>query len=238
MERSEVIERANTLLIETYNNALVFYPWYHAAKGMVIEGSKDFGMEQGNLLGIRISVEEVIAMLGSLENGKVHEIYVHQQHLAASFVHELTHLERDDGLRSTVNSEIASHIAQFAFAPKGNEIFNQQLARSLTSIAQDHDSKSGDQPSGRIYDKAQYAALLVIGDKIAHSNREYQALLSSDDDPNKLGALRQMSAYIRDEDWECLKNGLKEIMNTTCENLFRTARDIEREFGVQNSALE
>lgn len=92
-------------------------------RGFLIEESKRFGMEVGNIHGIRVNFQIIKPLFEVIQKGDIKEIEKQKKYIASPIVHELTHQERDDGLRSTVKTEIASYITQFCFDPKENEIF-------------------------------------------------------------------------------------------------------------------
>lgn len=237
-KQPEIIEEVNKLLIETYNSAIHFYNWRYKPKGFVIEGSKHFGMEAGDIGGIRISYRELMPLIEAIKAKNKKEIDRQQKHLAASIVHELTHLERDDGLISQIKTEIASHIVQFIFNPKNNEIFNQQLEYSLNRIAENKTTKEQQNPLS-LYEKAQYIALLIIADELAQYNKVFWKILENDEDPYKLNALKKLQELIDLEAEKYLKSQvLPRIMQMDSNKLMERFREIENKFGIQKSIIE
>ncbi len=191
-QKQEVIEGVNNILIESYNSVLDFYNWNYQPKGFVIEGSEGFGMGAGKGAGIRIIYRKITPLIKAVEVGDIEEVKRQQKHIAASIVHELTHLEKDETM-SRVMTEIASHVIQFIFNPKDNEIFNDQLEFSLIRIAENRKpdgQKPKEQKPLNLYDKAQYIALLITTYELSNHSKVYHDILLNDQDPNKLEALK------------------------------------------------
>jgi len=235
-QNPQLIEHINKVLIENYNSAMDFYYWQHTPRGFVIEGSKSFGMEAGNIAGIRISYQEIKPLIKAIEEKDQEEIKRQKKNIAASIVHELTHLERDDGLVTQVKTEVASHIAQFIFNPRDNEIFNQELKSSLNRIAENRDKE---EKSLHLYDKAQYIALLIVAYELSQYNQEYRDILLKDKDPHKLEALKKLQENIREEDEKYLRSEvLERIMQTSNDELMNRLKQIEKELDIQTSVVE
>lgn len=238
--KSEVIERVNSLLIESYNRVMDFYNWEYKPKGFVIEGSESFGMEAGTIAGVRVSYQEIAPLIKAIETGDEAGAEKQRKHIAASIVHELTHQERDDGLISQVKTEIASHVAQFVFDPKNNKIFNRQLEYSLSRVAENRNPKKEEKlkPLG-LYDKAQYIALLIVANELADHSEAFYNVLQNDKDPHKLEALEKLQDSINAEDAQCLKTDvLPRIMRTDNDKLMEKLEEIEDRFGIQRSVVE
>lgn len=237
--KPEIIERANTTLLESYSAAIDFYPWkIRPPRGFVMEGIKYHGMEPSGPLGFTISYSEIEPLLKVIENKNEKELKEIKTHLAASFVHELTHEEREDGLGGGFKIEIGSHIAQFIFEPKNNEIFNQQLEDSLSKIEEIRIAKEKEEILGN-YEKASYSALLIIADKLANYNEKCKEMLIQDKDPNKLNTLRKLRDFIEEKERKYLKDTvLPEIMRTECEELGEKAKEIEKKLGIAKSVIE
>ncbi len=71
-EKPETIERANKILIEGFNRALGFYDWKAIPRGFIIEdASSRFGMEAGNINGIRVNFQILKPLLKSIERGDI-----------------------------------------------------------------------------------------------------------------------------------------------------------------------
>jgi hypothetical protein len=211
---------ANNALIEVLEKASNFYDWTNRPRGFVIDGSTSFGMEAGNFVGVRVSIAEVEPLLSALRSGETSEVNQIKTHLEASLVHELTHLDRDDGLLSQVKTEIASHIAQFIYEPVQNETFNKQIKKSLEQKRQYRDDPQAVNSSRHLYDEATYVAMHIIATRLAISNTEFKQALEVDEDPHKLNALESMQSYIRPEDRTFLKESvLPQVMATPNELL-------------------
>ena len=239
--KPEVIERVNSLLIESYNRVMGFYNWEHKPKGFVIEGSESFGMEAGTDAGVRVNYQEIVApLIKAIETGDEPSLEKQREYIAASIVHELTHQERDDGLLSQVKTEIASHVAQFIFDPKNNEIFNRQLEYSLSRVAENGNPKKEEKLKPLdLYSKAQYIALLIIANELADHSEAFYNILQNDKDPHKLEALKKMRDSINAEDERYLKtNILPRIMRTDNDKLMGELKEIEGRFGTQRSVVE
>ncbi len=236
----KLLDRANAILMKCFNEAMNFYPWKSTdtPRGLVMEGSKGFGFEGGNFLGIRGSIEEVRPLIAALRENDSVAIAKYQKHLTAVMVHEFTHNERDDGMMSVVDNEIASHIAQFIVDPHKNEIFDQQLSFALNRIEENRTQSDPQKPLS-LYDKAQYFALLHITGGLAQRNTALRTTLQSDPDPHKLKTLRSLSVFIQPSDQEYLhRDFLPQIMKTRNEKLMQEAHDLETEHGITRSILE
>ncbi len=240
-DKPEVIEKVGKLLIESYNSAINFYNWRDKPKGFVIEGSKNFGMQAGNIAGVRISYQEITPLIKAIETKDQEETEIQKKYIAASIVHELTHQEREDGLVSFVKTEIASHIVQFIFNPRDNEIFNKQIEYSLNRIAERRNSEEAKEqkPIHLLYDKARYIALLIIANELTQHNEEYHDILQNDKDSHKLMALRKLQENISPENEKYLKSDvLQKIIQTNNDELVTNLIEIEELLGIQRSIIE
>ena len=225
-------------LIESSKQATNFYKWNATPRGFVVEGSKNFGLEAGNIAGIRVSYEEIKPLVDAIKSGDTEEVVRQQKHLAASIVHELTHLERDDGLVSQVQTEIASHISQFIFDPRNNEVFNKQLAYSLKRIEENRSEEKKQKPLN-LYDKAQFAALLIVADKLAEHSEIFKSALEADSDPHKIATLRSLGTLIGEPEQKYLvEDVLPTIMKLDNAELLQIVRDIESRYDIQQDVTK
>ncbi len=232
--KPDVVEKANRVIVESYNHALGFYGWAERPKGFVVEGSRGFGLEAGNAHGIRVSFQNISPLVKAVESGDAEKVERLRRHFAGEVVHEMTHNERDDGLISQVRTEIASHAVQLIFDPKDNVVYNGQLAESLGNIRK---SRAGGAKPG-VYDKAQYAALLIVADQVASGNPAYMDAVKADGDANKLSALLRLQESISADDARRLKEeALPKVMKQDGGALLEEARDVERKWGIKPGVL-
>ena len=237
-EEPELTNRINMALLESSSHAINFYKWTATPSGFVVEGSKNFGLEAGNIAGIRVSFQEIKPLVDAVKNGDTEEVVRQQKHLAASIVHELTHLERDDGLGSQVQSEIASHISQFIFDTHTNEVFNKQLAYSLKRIEENRNEGEKQKPLS-LYDKAQFAALLIIADKLAEHSDLIKSAIETDRDPHKIPTLGRLGTLIDDlEEKYLVEDVLPTIMKLDNAALLHMVQDIERRYNIQQDVTK
>jgi len=231
-ENPEFLEKINQILIKNYLQALKFYPWKKSPpRGFIIIESPHFGFEAGDCRGIKISYQEIEPLFGAIKREDKEKIQKISKHLAASFVHELVHNEREEGILSQPETEIASHIAQFLFDPQQNEILNQQFEESLSHI-ESAQNKSEDKKV-ELYDKSQYFAQVLIAKKLAEQNLEYKKILEEDQSPGKIKALRQLKNFIKEEDYRYLKEKfLPEVMETPGSQLLKEAVDTAQSWGI------
>jgi hypothetical protein len=238
ISQPELINRVNNILMESFSQALNFYKWADAPKGFVIEQSKKFGLEAGNFAGIRISFPYIKPLFNAIKNNDQEKIKIDKKHITASIIHELTHCERDDGIISQVPAEIASHIAQFIFDPHDNEIFNEQIARSLEQIEKRLNSQENSNWLN-LYDKDIYGALLIIAEKLAEQNQTIKSAIEADGDPYKISTLKILGTLIGESDQEYLKETiLPAAMKLTGAELLQIIKDIESKNGAQQDAME
>ena len=231
-QKPELIEKTTQLIMECFVEAQRFYPWEQHIDGFTLEGKAPFGMESGNVLGIRISSSDWKPLMLAVESNDTGAIESIKKYLAASFVHERTHLERDDGLVSCVTTEIASHIAQYAFDPKNNPIFIEQIDRSLQNIDQ-QTSAPTESRSLPLYDQASYAALIIITDALTDQDKDLQSLVSAQQDPHKIPFLRQLNLFISESDISYLRESvLPMIIKTDGDTLLKQAKQIEKKWGA------
>lgn len=234
-QRPDVIDKTTQLIMECFVEAQRFYPWDQHVDGISLEGKAPFGMEGGNVLGIRVSSADWEPLMLAVKNNDTNSIERLKKHLGASFAHERTHLERDDGLVSTVTTEIASHIAQYAFDPKDNTTFLGQLDRSLQNIEQRVNTSTQHQ-SLSLYDQASYAALVVIADSLNEHSNVLQLALKAEQDSHKIPFLKQISSLMSESDVVYLcEKVLPTIMKTDGKTLLEQAKQIEKKWGAVES---
>lgn len=233
-----LIDRINVALIESSNQATNFYEWNTRPRGFVIEGSKNFGLEVGNIAGIRVSYEEIKPLIDVIKSGDTEGATREQKHLAASIVHELTHLERNVGFVSQVVTEIASHISQFIFDPHNNEVFNRQLAYSLRRIEGNRREGKKQKPLN-LYDRARFAALLIVAGMLSEHSEIVKSALKKDTDPHKLTTLRSLGTLIGEPEQKyCVEEVLPTIMRLDNAELLQIIRDIESRYDIRQDVIE
>jgi hypothetical protein len=153
--------------------------------------------------------------------------------LGSGIVHELVHLERDDGLVSQVRSELASHVLQFLFDPPNNKILNDDMEKSLEKFAEARDDNM---KTVGIYETAHIAALSIIADRLAIQQPEFKQLLQRDTDPNKVTSLNIMiDMFQNGEGLEDCTGFLAEIIELASDDLIRRVKKFEDNYGVQES---
>lgn len=233
--KPETMERASRVMVESYNQALEFYGWSEKPKGFVVEGSRGFGLEAGNVHGVRVSLQNISPLIKALESGDTAKVQRLRKHFTGEVIHEMTHNERDDGLISQVRTEIASHAAQLIFDPKDNVVYNRQLDESLGNIRK---SRAGAAKPG-VYDKAQYAALLIVAERVAGNNPAFMDAVKADGDANKLGALARLPKLISADDERRLReDALPWVMKEDGVRLLESAREVEKRWGVRPGVLD
>ncbi len=231
--KPELLDSVNRMMVESMDEAREFYPWKIQAKGFIVEGGKG-ALAAGNVHGIKVSHYELRHLIDAVDSGDQAKQAREHRHFTAQVVHEFTHNERDDGLMSSVSTEIASHVAQLAFDPKDNGILNRQFAQSLDNVGKWRDE------SGKLdlYDSAQYAAMLLTADELAKENAGMRDAMERDGDHNKINALKQMHQLITDKDSARLKaEFLPKVMADEGQALLEKAKAIEGKWGIRASPL-
>jgi hypothetical protein len=185
-------------------------------------------MESGSWLGIRISFDTIKPLLDALRSNDQEEIERRRIHIAASFAHEFTHRERDE-VHGNARAEIASHINQFLISPRRNEIFRHQLDHGYKAIAKARETDEWGKLD--LYDKAQYAAtLIILAELKGHS--AVAVALENDKDPQKLVTLAALPTLLEDKEWETVRTGIIEsVMSQDNDRLwerYETARKAMR----------
>jgi hypothetical protein len=134
----------------------------------------------------------------------------------------------------TVKSEIASHIIQFCFDPKENEIFNKELDQTLTKIEKTRET----QEPLDLYDKAQYSALLLVAQKLSETSKSVRSILESDLDPAKINALKQLRENIGENEIQTMRQVLvKEFMEKDSDELLRMLSEAEEDLGIKDKIM-
>jgi hypothetical protein len=227
----DLVESVTLELVDTLTQAIKFYPWRYAPRGVTVEGGNRFGCAAGNFMGIRVTFEEISSLIEAVKKGSYEEIERWRIHLAASFVHELVHNERDDGLVSTVRTEIASTIVQYLFNPHGNVVFNLQLTRSLARL--ERIGADGEDNRLDLYDRASYAALLIVVDHLAQVSEAVATAWELDTSPYRVDTLRRLDSLIGEPERRYLADQvIPEILAIGCQELLQRAQTIEERIGI------
>lgn len=238
-ETPELLARVNLILAECYQEALGFYRWESIPSGLVVEDSTKFGMESGNVSGIRVSYQTLEALIRAIT--EANEVGVAEQEidLAAQMVHELTHRQRDEIILN-VFSEVFSHAAQFLFEPNCNTIFVQQCKESLQQFLINRGAEGAEDTENglHLYDKAIYLALLIVLDTLVEHNQEALDCLKADEDPQKLNALGCLPELVKQSDSAYLRTHLLgELMTMTRDQLRTRLQEIESRHGLAGLAI-
>jgi hypothetical protein len=233
--KSESLEKASRLVIQSYRQALDFYEWDAPPKGFVVDGSAGLGMEAG-ADGIKISFKNHMApLLRAVESGDAERVARFQKYLAASMARELARIHQDGGLGDSLASELPGQVAQFIFNTKNNDLYFCELDMTLENVRDARDGVRELEP----YDLAQYAALLLVADHVAGQNPSYKAQLESDSDANKLDSLGGLRAAITGEDRTRLKAAfLPWVLKTDGAALLEKAKAAEGKWGISPGILE
>ncbi|HCM67646.1 MAG TPA: hypothetical protein DIS62_01410, partial [Candidatus Kerfeldbacteria bacterium] len=222
-----LLERVNQVLAESFQEAVDFYPWKEKTpSGMVIEGKETFGFEAGNIAGVRVGIRQLDALIVRIRQENVNAVEEQKIHLAASFVHELTHRERDEGIPSDYTSEIVSSIAQFLLAPRGNPELASQIAHLLQRLERNQNIDA-------TYDVAWYIALSLLADQLVDHNVSLKALFDADPSPYKFSALARLEGALMQEDIILLRGTvLSRFMGMSQEDLIGQFQRSQKRLGI------
>lgn len=231
----EITQKVNRDLLNLLNSVNNFYPWCSKIKGFIIVGHAGFGMNPGHGEGMNINYEEIKHLIKSYREKNQEEIDSEKVHLAASMVHELTHLEHDsrgdDNLSfGAGREEIGPHIPQFLFDPENNHIFNRQLKRALDGLKSKRDLGEPKAPHG--YDWAQYTALFVTADRLAEENLEIKEVLEKDSDPSKIEGLKKVIDLAELVSEDRRQDISAQFMEITNQQIIEHGKMVEDELGI------
>lgn len=231
-DKPQVVEKANKFLISALIDASNFYPWKSLPNGFVVVYQKGFGMEMGSSAGIRVGFDYIKGLFKAIELGNEESIQREINDVTASIVHEMTHLEREEDPSQHPRREIASHISQYIFNPRDNELFNEQLEETFNKIEKtrlpDTEIKLD------LYDQAQYITLMLIADEVSKVNSAVASMLNKDKDPNKLPTLRLLGSLLTDDDISHLKtNFLPNTIHVKGDELIGRFRETEITLGTK-----
>jgi len=197
------LDRTNEVLLRAKRAAQNFYPWEESHGGISVVNDNTFGMERSGGHGVRVSYVEAKRLIEAVKSGDEAKIKEREIHLAASFVHEYIHLERDDFGYNNRKLEIVSHIGQFLYDPKGNEVFKGQIRQTM-----DHLKRDGVAGNKSTYDMGTYTALVLIADELQRINPAFKELLDNDPDQYKFGSLERITEFVDNETRDSLKDAI------------------------------
>jgi len=214
-----ILDKTNEVLLRAKRAAQNFYPWEESHGGISVVNENTFGMEMSGFYGIRVSYVEAKRLIETVKSGDEAKIKEREIHLAASFVHEYIHLERDDFGYNNRKLEIVSHIGQFLYDPKGNEVFKGQIRQIM-----DHLKRDGVTGNKSTYDMGTYTALVLIADELRRINPAFKELLDNDPDQYKFASLERMTDFVDNETRESLKNAILD------KSISASADDLTKQF--------
>jgi hypothetical protein len=197
------LDKTNEVLLRAKRAAQNFYPWEESHGGISVVNENTFGMEMSGPYGVRVSYVEAKRLIEAVKSGDEARIKEREIHLAASFVHEYIHIERDDFGYNNRKLEIVSHIGQFLYDPKGNEIFRSQIEQIITNLRRDGVDGNKD-----AYDMGTYTALVLIADELQRINSAFKALLDNDPDQYKFDSLERITEFVDNETRDSLKDAI------------------------------